>query len=98
MRRALTKLLPEDHQSLETRSCKQRNNSERPSYQNVPVSLSSPAFFFDSVFAVVRAAHYLSAWKLVSFCHFLLRKRRNKVPENSLELSKSAPQTVLNNQ
>jgi hypothetical protein len=48
MRRVLTKLLPEDHQSLETRSCKQRNNSERPSYQNVPVSLSSAAFFFDS--------------------------------------------------
>jgi|SRR5919106_3014735 hypothetical protein len=67
MRRALTKLLPEDHQSLETRSCKRRNNNERPSYQNVRGSFSSAAFFFCSVFAVARAAHYRSGWGVVSF-------------------------------
>jgi hypothetical protein len=55
MRHALTKLLSEDHQSLETRRCKRRNNNERPKYQTVHASFSSAAFFFDSVFAAVRA-------------------------------------------
>jgi hypothetical protein len=45
MRRALTKLLPEDHQSFGTRSYKRRDNNERPKYQNVHVSFSSSAFF-----------------------------------------------------
>jgi hypothetical protein len=83
MRRALTKLLPEDHQSLETRSCKRRNNSERPSYQNVPVSVSSAAFFFDLFFAAVRAAHYRSAWKLVSFVTSFYGDEGAKFPAKS---------------
>src|SRR4029453_17818117 len=41
MRRALTKLLLEDHRSVEKRSCKRRDNNERPKYQNVRVSFSS---------------------------------------------------------
>jgi hypothetical protein len=79
MRRVLRKLLPEDHQSLETRSCKRRNNNERPSYQNVRVSFSSAAFFFDSLLQL-RAAHYRSGWGVDFICHLLLRKWRNEVP------------------
>jgi hypothetical protein len=45
MRRALTKLLPEDRQSFAKRSCKSSNNNERPKYQNLRVLLSSAAFF-----------------------------------------------------
>src|SRR6266566_9059455 len=47
MRRALTQLLPEDHRSIETRSCKRRDSNELPDYQNVSFSLSSAASFFD---------------------------------------------------
>src|SRR6266566_5186639 len=47
MRRALTQLLPEDHRSIEKRSCKRRDSNERPNYQNVSFSLSSAASFFD---------------------------------------------------
>src|SRR6266480_5401663 len=47
MRRALTELLPEDHRSIEKRSCKRRDSNERPNYQNVSFSLSSAASFFD---------------------------------------------------
>src|SRR6266566_804902 len=56
------KLLPEDHPSIEKRSCKRRDNNERPKYQNVRVSFSSAAFFFDSVLAVGGAAHRRSGW------------------------------------
>src|SRR4030095_13554217 len=41
MPHALTKLLLEDHRSVEKRSCKWRDNNERPKYQNVRVSFSS---------------------------------------------------------
>jgi hypothetical protein len=44
MRRVLTKLLPEDHPSIEKRTCKQRDNNERPKYQSVRVSFLSAAF------------------------------------------------------
>jgi hypothetical protein len=44
MRRVLTKLLPEDHPSIEKRNYKQRNNNERPKYQSVRVSSLSAAF------------------------------------------------------
>jgi hypothetical protein len=47
MRRALTKLLPEDHPSIEKRSSKRRDNNERPKYQNVRLSFSS-GFSFGS--------------------------------------------------
>jgi hypothetical protein len=47
MRRALTPLLPEDHRSIERRSCKRRDSNERPNYQNVSFSLSSAASFFE---------------------------------------------------
>src|SRR5467141_3414528 len=47
MHRALTPLLPEDHRSIEKRSCKRRDSNERPNYQNVSFSLSSTASFFD---------------------------------------------------
>src|SRR6266480_4810921 len=47
MRRASTKLLPEDRRSIEQRSCKRRDSNERPNYQNVSFSLSSAASFFD---------------------------------------------------
>src|SRR6266571_49323 len=47
MRRALTQLLPEDHRSIEKRSCKRRDSNERPNYQNVSFSLSSSASFFE---------------------------------------------------
>src|SRR6266566_794125 len=47
MRRALTQLLPEDHRSIEKRSCKRRDSNERPNYQNVSFSLSSAASFFE---------------------------------------------------
>src|SRR6266566_2783452 len=62
MRHALTQLLPEDHRSIEKRSCKRRDNNERPEYQNVRVSFSSAAFSFDSVLAVGGAAHCRSGW------------------------------------
>src|SRR6266496_2353991 len=83
MRRALTKLLPEDHPSIEKRSCKRRDSNERPKYQNVRVSFSSAAFSFDSVLAVGGAAHRRSGWLRLGsafICHFLLRKWRNEVP------------------
>jgi hypothetical protein len=44
MRCVLTKLLPEDHPSIEKRNCKQWDNSERPKYQSVRVSFLSAAF------------------------------------------------------
>jgi hypothetical protein len=66
MPRALTQLLPEDHRSIEKRSCKRRDNNERPKYQNVRVSFSSVSFFFDSVLAVGRAAHCRSGWGVLS--------------------------------
>src|SRR6266404_5003555 len=47
MRRALTQLLREDHRSIETRSCKRRDNNELPTYRNVSFSLLSAASFFD---------------------------------------------------
>jgi hypothetical protein len=62
MRRTLTKLLSEDHPLIEKRSCKRRDNNERPRYQNVCVSFSSAALSFDSVLAVARAEHCRSAW------------------------------------
>src|SRR4030095_8509776 len=40
MPRALTQLLPEDHRSIEKRSCKRRDSNERPIYQNVSFSFS----------------------------------------------------------
>jgi hypothetical protein len=66
MPRALAQLLPEDHPSIEKRSCKRRDNNERPKYQNVRVSFSSVSFFFDSVLAVGRAAHCRSGWGVLS--------------------------------
>src|SRR6266513_880810 len=47
MRRALTRLLLEDHRSIAKRSCKRRDSNEQLNYQNVRFSLSSVAFFFD---------------------------------------------------
>src|SRR5437773_8434449 len=47
MRRALIRLLLEDHRSIAKRSCKRRDSNERPSYQNVRFLLSLVAFFFD---------------------------------------------------
>jgi hypothetical protein len=71
MRRALTKLLPEDHPSIEKRSCKRRDNNERPKYQNVRVSFSSAAFSFDSVLAVGGAAHRRSGWLRLGVLSFV---------------------------
>jgi hypothetical protein len=67
MRRVLRKLLPEDHQSLETRSYKRRNNNERPSYQNVRVSFSSAAIFFDSLLQLPARHITALAGGLISF-------------------------------
>src|SRR4030095_5959745 len=47
MSRALTKLLPEDHPSIEKRSCKRRDNNERPKYQNVRFALSRQVLYND---------------------------------------------------
>jgi hypothetical protein len=44
MRCVLTKLLPGDHPSIEKRNCKQRDNNERPKYQNMRVAFLSAAF------------------------------------------------------
>jgi hypothetical protein len=55
MPRALTKLLPEDHRSVEKQSCKRQDNNGRPKYQNVCISFWSAVFVFDSVFAIERA-------------------------------------------
>jgi hypothetical protein len=67
MRSALTKLLPEDRQSFAKRSCKSSNNNERQRYQSVRVSSSLAAFCFDLLFAACSAAHYRSAWGVLSF-------------------------------
>jgi hypothetical protein len=80
MRRALTKLLPEDHPSIEKRSCKRRDNNERPKYQNVRVSFSSVSFFFDSVLAVGRAAHCRSGWGVLSSITSFYGNGRTKFP------------------
>jgi hypothetical protein len=66
MRRALTKLLPEDHQSVGTRSCKRQDNNERPKYQNLRVLLSSAAFFFDPLLGLGGEAHRRSGWGVFS--------------------------------
>src|SRR4029453_837633 len=55
MRRALAKLLPEDHRSVEKQNCKRQDNNGRPKYQNVCISFCSAAFVFDSVLAIERA-------------------------------------------
>src|SRR5206468_3588942 len=47
MRRALTKLLSEDHRSIEKRRRKRRDSNERPNYQNVSFLLSSAVCSFD---------------------------------------------------
>jgi hypothetical protein len=67
MRRALTKVLPEDRQWFVKPSCKSRNNNERPQYQNVCVSFWSAAFVFDSVLAIERAVYCRSGWGVFSF-------------------------------
>src|ERR1700757_4645985 len=77
MRRALTKLLSEDHPSAEKRSCKQRDNNSRRNCRNARVSFSSAAFFFGSILAVGRAARRRSGGTFI--CHLVLRKRRNEV-------------------
>jgi hypothetical protein len=57
MLRALAQLPPEDHRSIEKRSCKRMHSKGRPKYQNVRVSLLSAAFFLYSVLALRRAMH-----------------------------------------
>jgi hypothetical protein len=44
MRRALTKLLLEDHLSIAKRRCKRQDNNEQPKYQSVRVLFLSAAF------------------------------------------------------
>jgi hypothetical protein len=66
MRGALTKLLPEDHQSFAKRSCKSSNNNERPKYQNMRVLFSSVAFFFDPLRALGGAAMCRAGWGVFS--------------------------------
>jgi hypothetical protein len=67
MRRALTQLLPEDHQSIEKQSCKRRDSNERPSYQNVRVSFSSAAFLFGSLLQLPARHIAAPAGGLISF-------------------------------
>jgi hypothetical protein len=42
MRRGLAQLLPEGHQSIEKRSCKQPDSNARPKHQNVSFSATLP--------------------------------------------------------
>jgi hypothetical protein len=83
MRRALTKLLPEDHPSIEKRSSKRRDNNERPKYQNVRVSFSSAAFSSDSVLAVGRAPNCRSGWGELSFVTLFYGNRGTKLPDKA---------------
>src|SRR4029453_5625011 len=66
MRRALVKLLPEDHRSVEKQSCKRQDNNGRPKYQNVCISFCSAAFVFDSVLAIGRAVYCRSGGVVLS--------------------------------
>jgi len=75
-------LLPDDHRSVEKRCCKRRDNNERPNNQNVRVSFSSAAFFFDSVLAVGRAAHCRSGWGVVSLVTLFYGNGGTKFPDN----------------
>jgi hypothetical protein len=95
MRRALTKLLPEDHPSIEKRSCKRRDNNERPKYQNVRVSFSSAAFSFDSVLAVGRAAHCRSGWGCfhLSLCSTEMAERSSRTKLRRSENSRDRTNT-----
>src|SRR4029453_18813584 len=97
MRRALTKLLLEDHRSVEKRSCKRRDNNERPKYQNVRVSFSSAALSFDSVLAVGRAAHYRSGWGKLSFVTSFYGNGGTKFPEKSESIAVTSARISLRN-
>src|SRR5213080_520917 len=66
MRRGLAQLLPEGHQSIDKRSCKQPDSNARPKHQNVSFSFLSSTSFCDFVLAVGRAAHYRSVWGVLS--------------------------------
>jgi hypothetical protein len=85
MRRALVKLLPEDHRSVEKQSCKRQDNNGRPKYQNVCISFWSAAFVFDSVLAIERAVYCRSGWVVLSclggpfICHSIIRKWQREV-------------------
>src|SRR5918996_4529787 len=85
MRRALAKLLPEDHRSVEKQSCKRRDNNGRPKYQNVCLSFWSAAFVFDSVLAIERAMYCRSGGVVLSclggpfICHSIIRKWQSEV-------------------
>jgi len=85
MRRALAKLLPEDHRSVEKQSCKRQDNNGRPKYQNVCISSWSAAFVFDSVLAIERAVYCRSEWVILSClggsfsCHSIIRKWQREV-------------------
>jgi len=67
MRSALAQLLPEDHPSIAKRSYKRRDSNEQPKYQNVRISSSATAFFFDSILAAGRAADCRSRCGVLSF-------------------------------
>jgi hypothetical protein len=90
MRRTLTKLLSEDHPLIEKRSCKRRDNNERPKYQNVRVSFSSAALSFDSVLAVARAEHCRSGWGVLSFVSSFYGNRGAKFPAER-RIAKAGP-------
>src|SRR5919108_2476678 len=85
MRRALAKLLPEDHRSVEKQSYKRQDNNDRPNYQNVRVSFWSAVFVFDSVVAIERAVYCRSACVVLSclggpfICHSIIRKWQSEV-------------------
>src|SRR4029453_9291630 len=66
MHRALAKLLPEDHRSVEKQSCKRQDNNGRPKYQNVCIAFWSAAFVFDSVLAIEQAVYCRSGWVVLS--------------------------------
>jgi hypothetical protein len=66
MRGALKKLLPGDHQSFAKRSCKSRNNNDRPKHQNMRVLFSSAASFFDALLGLGGAAYSGSGWGVFS--------------------------------
>src|SRR6266496_5411352 len=90
MRHALTQLLPEDRRSIEKRSCKRRDSNERLNYQNVSLSLSSAASFFDW-----SQSHSLSLLRLVfpfltSFYGNGGTKFSKKKTERRLSLSSSS--------
>jgi len=78
MRRMLARVLSEDHQWIDKRSCKRRGSNQRQKYQKF--SPRWAAVLFDSVLGIGRAAYCRSRWEVLSSVSSYYGNRAGKFP------------------